>query len=71
MKMQFAQEIKVLQTDNGGKYTSNEFEQYLLEHGIKHQKSRKNGLILEASISMMQRAGLPKLFWGPAVETAV
>jgi transposase InsO family protein len=29
--------IGTLCTDNGGEYTSNEFESYLRQHGIKHQ----------------------------------
>jgi transposase InsO family protein len=29
--------IGTLCTDNGGEYTSNEFESYLHQHGIKHQ----------------------------------
>jgi transposase InsO family protein len=29
--------IGSLHTDNGREYTSNEFESYLLQHGIKHQ----------------------------------
>ena len=29
--------IGTLRTDNGGEYTSQEFEKYLQENGIKHQ----------------------------------
>jgi transposase InsO family protein len=29
--------IGILHTDNGGEYTSNEFESYLFQHGIKHK----------------------------------
>eukprot|EP00171_Calliarthron_tuberculosum_P022155 IDg22155t1 len=29
--------LKVLRTDNGGEYLSNEFRAYLVNHGIKHQ----------------------------------
>ena len=32
-----AEELKVLRTDNGGQYVSNEFNTYLREHGIQHQ----------------------------------
>ena len=31
--------LKYLQTDNGGKYTSNEFNEYCLEHGIRYEKT--------------------------------
>ncbi len=29
--------LKVLRTDNGGEYTSNEFENYLKDQGIRHE----------------------------------
>lgn len=29
--------LKIFQTDNGGEFTSNEFESYLREEGIKHE----------------------------------
>ena len=31
--------VKKLRTDNGGKYTSTEFESYLKDEGIEHQYS--------------------------------
>mgnify|MGYP003740606461 FL=1 len=31
--------LKCLRTDNGGEYTSKEFEAYLAEHGIRHEKT--------------------------------
>ena len=29
--------VKVLRTDNGGEFTSDEFEKYLKKEGIKHE----------------------------------
>ena len=31
------QQVKILRTDNGGEYTSNEFETYLKKEGIRHE----------------------------------
>jgi transposase InsO family protein len=42
--------IGSLRTDNGREYTSNEFERYLRQHGIKHQTTipynpQQNGVV--------------------------
>jgi len=34
---QLGKSIKCFRSDNGGEYTSNEFELFLKEHGIIHQ----------------------------------
>jgi transposase InsO family protein len=31
--------IGILHIDNRGEYTSNDFENYLLQHGIKHERT--------------------------------
>ena len=77
------EKLKTLRTDNGGEYTAKVFEQYLVEHGIKHEYTvpktpeqngvaeRMNRTIVEMARSMLCEAKLPKRFWGEAVSTAV
>jgi len=74
--------VKIIRSDNGGEYTSAEFESFLLNEGIVHEKTiprtpeqngvaeRKNRTIFEAVRSMLSQSGLPKSFWGEAVSTA-
>jgi len=40
VKNQTGQKVKVLRFDNGGRYTSKEFKDYLASKGIKHQLTR-------------------------------
>ncbi|GMP43110.1 hypothetical protein CsSME_00012606 [Camellia sinensis var. sinensis] len=75
--------IKTLRSDQGGEYTSNAFENYCKEHGIKHQTTlsympqlngvaeRKNRTILDMARSMLKGKGLPKQFWAEAVSCAL
>ena len=77
------QYLKTLRTDNGGEYTSNEFEEYLTKEGIRHETTvpkhpeqngvaeRMNRTIVETARSMLAEAGLPRKFWAEAVCTAV
>ena len=37
MEKSLGQSVKILRTDNGGEFTSDEFEKYLKKEGIKHQ----------------------------------
>ena len=74
--------LKRLRSDNGGEYTSREFEEYCSSHGIRHEKTvprtpqhngvaeRMNRTIVEKVRSMLRMAKLPKSFWGEAVQTA-
>lgn len=75
--------IKVLRTDNGLEFCSKEFEKYLQDAGIIHQKTNpytpeQNGLcerlnrtVVEKSKCLLFDADLPKKFWAEAVNTAV
>ncbi|BBH07457.1 BURP domain-containing protein [Prunus dulcis] len=75
--------IKVMRSDRGGEYTSQEFEDYCKDEGIWKQLTasyspqqngiaeRKNRTIVEMATSMMNEKGLPKRFWAEAVFTAV
>ena len=74
--------IGTLRTDNGGEYMSSEFENYLKKKGIKHETSvthcpqqngvaeRMNRTLVESARAMICHAGLSKVFWAEAVNTA-
>jgi transposase InsO family protein len=73
--------IKCLRTDNGGEYTSMEFENYCKEAGIERHKTtaytpQQNGVVehmnmtlLERARSMLSNAKLQQQLWEEAVST--
>lgn len=75
--------VKVIRTDNGMEYCNKEIENYCRKNGIIHQKSnvytpqqngiaeRMNRSIVERARCMLFDAGLPKIYWAEAVNTAV
>ena len=79
---QSGNQIGTLRTDNGGEYTSKEFEEYLVEKGIHHETSipytpeqngvaeRLNRTLCEKAKAMMVHAGLDDRYWAEAVQTA-
>lgn len=74
--------LKVLGTDNGGEYTSTEFESYLKKEGIKREyttpktpqqngvSERMNHTLMETVRSMLADSRLPHRFWAEALSTA-
>jgi transposase InsO family protein len=70
--------IKVLRLDNGGEYTSNEFNNFCIEGGIKREftvpynpqkngvDERKNRTIIEATKAMIHDQSLPMNLWAEA-----
>ncbi|GJW07407.1 gag-pol polyprotein [Tanacetum coccineum] len=74
--------IKYLRTDNGGKYTSDEFDTFCRQEGIKRQFTtaytpQRNGVaermhktLLEKERAMLETTSLGKSFWAEAVNTA-
>eukprot|EP00253_Pinus_taeda_P020671 PITA_20671 len=74
--------IKCLRTDNGGEFTSKEFDSYCKDAGIERHKTtvntpqqngvaeRMNRTLLERARCMLSNAGLPKELWTKAVATA-
>ena len=74
--------VKVLRTDNGGEYTSKEFEQYLKKQGTQHELAvpktpqqsgvaeHMNRTLVETIRSMLADSELPKRFWVEALLTA-
>jgi hypothetical protein len=75
--------IKCLRSDGGGKYFSNEFSEYLKEHGIQRKYScsyspqqngvveRKNRHIVEIARAMLSEKNLPNYLWVEVVATAL
>ena len=75
--------LKALRTDNGGEYTSTEFETYLKREGVQHELTipktpeqngvaeRMNRTLVEAVRSMLADAQPPHNFWAEALSTAV
>ena len=76
-------QIKCLQSDNGGEYTSHAFSDFLKRNGIVRHKScrftpqqngvveRKNRHIAEVARALMNERQIPNEFWGEAVSTAI
>ncbi len=73
--------IKCLRTDNGGEFTSKEFDSYCKDAGIERHKTtvytpqqngvaeRMNKTLLERARSMLSNVGLQKELWTEAVAT--
>lgn len=83
VKKSTGRKLKVLCTDNGGEYTSTEFERYLRSEGVRHELAvpktpeqngvaeRMNRTVVETVQSMLADAKLPSKFWAEALSTAV
>ena len=83
VELESSLKLKVLRTDNGGEYTSTEFNEYLKREGIKHELSvpknpeqngvaeRFNRTLIEAVRAMLSSSSLPHKFWAEALSTAV
>ncbi|KAL4334311.1 hypothetical protein GQ457_07G006670 [Hibiscus cannabinus] len=79
---QHGKSIKALQSDRGGEYLSQDFDELLKECGIVSQltppgtpqwngvSERRNRTLLDMVLSMMSHTDLPTTFWGYALETA-
>ena len=75
--------MKFIRSDNGGEFTSNEFNGFCEIHGIKRQFSAaktpqqngvvesKNRIVQEAGRTMLNEAKLLNSFWREAVYTTV
>lgn len=74
--------IGILRTDNGGEYTSSEFNKYLKSRKIHHQVTvphtpdqngvaeRVNRTLTEKARAMLYHADLPRKYWAEAILTA-
>ncbi|GJX09879.1 gag-pol polyprotein [Tanacetum coccineum] len=82
VKLDSRKKIKFLGTDNGVEYTSDEFDTFCRQEGIKRQfttvytpqqngvAERMNITLLERARAMLATASLGKSFWAEAVNTA-
>ena len=80
---QIEKKIKILRTDNGTEYESNEFHDFCKEASIKRETTtpytpeqngvaeRKNCTIMEAIRAMLHDQSLPKFLWAEAANTVV
>jgi len=80
---QIGTKLKVLRTDNGLEFVSEQFNEFCRKRGIKRHRTvaytpQQNGLaermnrtLLERVRCMLLGVGLSKCFWGEAVSTAV
>ena len=78
-KRQTGRPVKILRADNGGEYTSHNFQHWLQLQGIEFQStvpscSSQNGVaershltLMNMARAMLQHSGLPAQFWGAAV----
>ena len=74
--------LKAIRTDNGGEFTSKEFEAHLAREGVRHELTipknpEQNGVaehmnrtLVETARSMLVNANLPHRFWAEALSTA-
>nr|GFB71344.1 zinc finger, CCHC-type [Tanacetum cinerariifolium] len=81
--MELRMRIRMLRTDRGGEFTSNEFTKYCKENGIARQLTapyspqqngvveRRNRTVLSTTRSMMKAMKLPLTFWADAVRHAI
>ena len=75
--------IKILHTDRGGEYCSNEFEHFCDDQGIRREltaaytpqqngvSERKNRTILNMVRSLLARGKIPKSFWPEAMNWSI
>lgn len=83
IKNQTSKRIKCMVNDNGGKYTSSLFTNFVKDHGIcmlltapytpqqNHAAEIGNRTTTEKARALLKHAGLLTEFWGEAVSTAV
>jgi hypothetical protein len=82
VEKQFSREIKQIQTDNGGEYTSIHFKKILSTNGIFHHltcphTSQQNGIaerkhrhVVETGLTLLAQSGLSNRFWVDSFLTA-
>jgi hypothetical protein len=75
--------LRVLRTNNGGEFTAAEFTSYCADQGIQRHYSapyspqqndvveRRNQTVVGLARALLKQRGMPAIFWGEAVVTAV
>nr|GEU68839.1 zinc finger, CCHC-type [Tanacetum cinerariifolium] len=83
IEMEMRMKLRMLRTDRGGEFTSNEFTKYCKENGIARQLiapyspqqngvvERRNRTMLSTTRSMMKAMKLPLTFWAEAIKHAI
>jgi transposase InsO family protein len=78
-----SRKLCVVRTDNGGKFTATKFVSYCADEGVPRHCStpynlqqngvieRRNQTVMGMSWALLKQRGLPAVFWGEAVVTAV
>jgi hypothetical protein len=81
VEVETSRKLCVLRTDNGGEFTSVEFESYCVERGITRRHiapytpqqndvvERRNQTVMTMARSLLKRRNVPATFWGEAVAT--
>jgi len=76
-------QIKMVRSDGGGEYKSNEFKRHYEELGLQHNitcpytpqhnrvAKRKNRTIMDMARNMLETKGMPNYFWVEVVTCAV
>ena len=79
---QFHVYVQILRSDNAKEYVSEQFQSFMLQHGLLHQTScvdtpaqngidkRKNRHLLEIARPQLFQMHVPKHFWTNAISTA-
>lgn len=67
--------LKAIRTDNGGEFTSKEFEAYLTAEGVRHELTipktpEQNGVAERMNKTLVETARSPHSFWAEALSTA-
>jgi len=83
LKDRVTRQIKMVRSDGGGEYKSNEFKWHCEEIGLQHNitcpytpqhngvAERKNRTITDIARSMLKAKGMPNYFWAEAITYAV
>ena len=83
VERQTGRKLRIFRSDNGGKYITIQWELYMKEHGIVHQKTtpqtpEQNGVSERLNLTIMDRvrtilieSQLPLSLWAEAVEYAI
>lgn len=75
--------LRTFRTNRGGEFTSHELADYFADHGVQRHLTapyspqqngvveRRNQTVVGMARSMLKAKGMPSMFWGEAVATAV
>uniref|UniRef100_I1NXJ5 Integrase catalytic domain-containing protein n=1 Tax=Oryza glaberrima TaxID=4538 RepID=I1NXJ5_ORYGL len=82
-EVECSRKLRVLRTDNGGKFTAAEFALYCADEGIQRHYTapyspqqngiveRRNQSVVGMARALLKQRRMPAIFWGEAVVTAV